>query len=218
MPLAGELAASQLAVVNPRQVRDFARARETGQKPMHAHPTSPRQCALPLGPCPTPALRNCGRWWPGDGAATRHTPQGSGAHPLVGRGSAGFGRPSAPPLMEGGVAAERSRCGAILSDLPELRNRSEIPPWWVWRPSTASGALRGNRKVWGGRGQVRAAMYMAASNNPVLRLLPAPVCGRHPRKSLTACMRKLLTMLNAMVSTIAVGTLLFRTLDIQDSC
>lgn len=66
-----------------------------------------------------------------------------------------------------------------------------------------SGMLRGKRRVWGGRG--RAALYMAAlsatHHNPVIkafyqRLLAA---GKMPKVTLTACMRKMLTILNAMV-------------------
>ncbi len=68
-----------------------------------------------------------------------------------------------------------------------------------------SGMLRGKRRVWGGRGRVRAALYMAAltatHHNPVIkafyqRLLAA---GKMPKVALTACMRKMLTILNAMV-------------------
>jgi transposase len=68
-----------------------------------------------------------------------------------------------------------------------------------------SGTLRGKRLVWGGRAPVRAALYMAAlvatRRNPVIRefyqrLLAA---GKPKKVALTACMRKLLTILNAML-------------------
>lgn len=68
-----------------------------------------------------------------------------------------------------------------------------------------SGTLRGKRTVWGGRSSVRAALYMAAlvatRFNPVIkafyhRLLEA---GKPKKVALVACMRKLLTILNAMV-------------------
>ncbi len=69
-----------------------------------------------------------------------------------------------------------------------------------------SGTFRGKREVWGGRAPVRAALYMGAlvavRHNPVLkefygRLLSA---GK-PKKevALVACMRKLLSILNAMM-------------------
>lgn len=68
-----------------------------------------------------------------------------------------------------------------------------------------SGTLRGKREVWGGRAPVRATLYMGAlvatRRNPVLkefyeRLLPA---GKPKKVALVACMRKLLTILDAMM-------------------
>ena len=80
------------------------------------------------------------------------------------------------------------------------------PPWWVWLPSTGdSGTLRGKRTVWGGRARIRAALYMgalvASRFNPVIRdfyqrLLAA---GKPKKLALTACMRKLLVILNSML-------------------
>jgi transposase len=69
----------------------------------------------------------------------------------------------------------------------------------------ASGALRGKRTVWGGRAHVRAALSMAAlvasRCNPVIRAFDQRLCaaGKAKKVALTACMRKLLTILNAMV-------------------
>ncbi|MEE8442449.1 MAG: transposase, partial [Dehalococcoidia bacterium] len=68
-----------------------------------------------------------------------------------------------------------------------------------------SGTLRGKRTVWGGRATVRAALYMAALVasrwNPVLRTFYQRLCaaGKPKKVALTACMRKLLTILNAML-------------------
>jgi transposase len=68
-----------------------------------------------------------------------------------------------------------------------------------------SGAFRGRRSVWGGRADVRAALYMgalvAARRNPALRgfyerLLAA---GKPKKVALVACMRKLLAILNAVL-------------------
>jgi transposase len=68
-----------------------------------------------------------------------------------------------------------------------------------------SGTFRGSRGVWGGRAEVRAALYMgalvAARRNPVLRefyerLLAA---GKPKKVALVACMRKLLSILNAVL-------------------
>jgi transposase len=68
-----------------------------------------------------------------------------------------------------------------------------------------SGTLRGRRSVWGGRAEVRAALYMgalvAARRNPVVRefyerLLAA---GKPKKVALVACMRKLLAIVNAVL-------------------
>ncbi len=68
-----------------------------------------------------------------------------------------------------------------------------------------SGTLRGKRTVWGGRSQVRAALYMATlvatRYNPIIRDFYQRLCaaGKPKKVALTACMRKLLTILNMMV-------------------
>jgi transposase len=68
-----------------------------------------------------------------------------------------------------------------------------------------SGAWRGSRAIWGGRQQVRAALYMAAlvgvRRNPVLQAFYAQLVARgKPKKvALTACMHKLLTILHAVL-------------------
>ena len=68
-----------------------------------------------------------------------------------------------------------------------------------------SGKMRGKRSCWGGRANVRAALYMptlvATRFNPVIkrlyqRLLAA---GKAKKVAITACMRKLLTIVNAML-------------------
>ena len=96
----------------------------------------------------------------------------------------------------------------LLSGLPELGslNRGEIAALVGVAPfNRDSGTLRGKRKVWGGRGQVRAVLYMATLSatryNPVLREFYQRLCaaGKPNKVALTACMRKLLTILNIMV-------------------
>src|SRR5438093_8598904 len=98
----------------------------------------------------------------------------------------------------------------LIGDLPELGTlpRKQIAALVGVAPlARDSGTLRGNRLVWGGRAPVRAALFMAAlvgtRCNPVLRafyrrLLAA---GTPKTVALTACMRKLLTILNAMMRT-----------------
>ena len=96
----------------------------------------------------------------------------------------------------------------LLAELPELGrlSRREIAKLVGDAPlSRDSGTARGRRFVQGGRASVRAVMYMAAlvasRRNPVIaafyrRLVAA---GKPKQLALVACMRKLLTMLNAMV-------------------
>lgn len=97
---------------------------------------------------------------------------------------------------------------ALLSYLPELGrvNGKEICALAGVAPfNSDSGRRKGKRRVWGGRRSARAALYMGAlvatRFNPVIgpfyqRLLEA---GKPKKLALTACMRKLLTMVNAMV-------------------
>ena len=96
----------------------------------------------------------------------------------------------------------------LLAYLPELGalNRKQIAALVGVAPfNRDSGTLRGRRTVWGGRARVRAALYMgalvAARYNPVIsafyqRLLDA---GKPKKLALTACMRKLLVILNSML-------------------
>jgi transposase len=96
----------------------------------------------------------------------------------------------------------------LLGQLPELGtlNRKQIAALVGVAPlNRDSGKFRGKRAVWGGRASVRAALYMAAlvatRYNPVIKDFYSRLCAaRKPKKvALTACMRKLLTILNAMV-------------------
>lgn len=95
----------------------------------------------------------------------------------------------------------------LLADLPELGtlNRKQIAALVGVAPFCRdSGTLKGKRTVWGGRANVRSILYMGAlaatRYNPVIkefyeRLIKG---GKAPKVALTACMRKLLTILNAM--------------------
>lgn len=68
-----------------------------------------------------------------------------------------------------------------------------------------SGKYRGSRTIWGGRANVRAALYMgtlvAVRHNPVLKAFYARLLaqGKAKKSALTACMHKLLRILNAMI-------------------
>lgn len=95
----------------------------------------------------------------------------------------------------------------LLAGLPELGTlgRKQIAALVGVAPlNRDSGRYRGKRRVWGGRARVRETLYMstlvATRFNPVIRdfyqrLLGA---GKPKKVALTACMRKLLTILNAM--------------------
>lgn len=96
----------------------------------------------------------------------------------------------------------------LLANLPELGTVSggQIAALVGVAPfNRDSGTLRGKRTVWGGRRQVRAALYMAAlvasRYNPVIRDFYQRLCsmGKPKKVALTACMRKLLVILNSMV-------------------
>jgi transposase len=95
----------------------------------------------------------------------------------------------------------------LLAELPELGSlsRKEVAALAGVAPMNRdSGTLRGRRTVSGGRAGLRATLYMAAivaaRHNTPLRLFYQRLLGRgKPAKlALTACMRKLLCMLNAI--------------------
>jgi transposase len=95
----------------------------------------------------------------------------------------------------------------LLAELPELGRLShkEIAALVGVAPlNRDSGTLRGKRLVYGGRAPVRAVLYMAAlvasKCNPVIRAfyLRLRAAGKPAKLALTACMRKLLTILNAI--------------------
>jgi transposase len=96
----------------------------------------------------------------------------------------------------------------LLADLPELGilNRRQIAALVGVAPlNRDSGNFRGKRSVWGGRAKVRAVLYMATlvatRHNAVIRTFYQHLCaaGKEKKVALTACMRKLLTILNAML-------------------
>lgn len=68
-----------------------------------------------------------------------------------------------------------------------------------------SGPRKGKRRIWGGRADVRAVVYMAAlvaiRHNPVIKVFHSRLiaAGKPKKVAIVACMRKLLTILNAML-------------------
>jgi transposase len=96
----------------------------------------------------------------------------------------------------------------LLAHLPELGHGSpkRVATLVGLAPlNRDSGAWRGTRAIWGGRWQVRSALYMAAlvaaRHNPVLRVFYERLLARgKPKKvALTACIHKLLTILHAVL-------------------
>ena len=98
----------------------------------------------------------------------------------------------------------------MLGLLPELGtlNRQEIAALVGLAPiAKESGKKQGKRRIFGGRAPVRQVLYMAAlvavRHNPVLKRFYEHLLkqGKPKKVALTACMRKLLVILNAMVRT-----------------
>lgn len=96
----------------------------------------------------------------------------------------------------------------LLAELPELGslNRKQIAALVGVAPlNRDSGRYRGKRTVWGGRAKVRAVLYMstlvATRRNAVIRCFYERLitAGKAKKAAITACMRKLLTILNAMM-------------------
>jgi len=96
----------------------------------------------------------------------------------------------------------------VIAEVPELGRltRREISSLIGVAPiNRDSGTMRGKRTIFGGRGSVRRVLYMAAlvatRHNPAIRLFYRRLveAGKPKKVALVACMRKLLTILNAMV-------------------
>ncbi|HEY3434396.1 MAG TPA: transposase [Solirubrobacterales bacterium] len=96
----------------------------------------------------------------------------------------------------------------LLVGVPELGtlNRKQIAKLIGVAPLCRdSGTLRGKRTCWGGRADVRACLYMAAlvaarSNATIQAFYRRLLAAGKPKKlALVACMRKLLTILNARI-------------------
>ena len=186
LPLVAALAAASLpvVVVNPRQVRDFARATGTLAKTdsldaaVLAHIAWLEQELNDLDEGLRQTLRRSPVWREKDDLL-RTVP---------------------------GVGPQLSL--TLLAHLPELGtlDRKQIAALVGVAPfNRDSGTLRGKRAVWGGRSRVRATLYMgamvASRHNPVIRdfyqkLLAA---GKAKKVALVACMRKLLVILNSML-------------------
>ena len=241
LPLTGALAAAGLpvVVVNPRQIRDFAKATGRLAKTDALDAAVLAQFAEAVRPEPRPLP---------DAATQALSALLLRRRQLIGMRTAEQNRlGSAPAPMRKGIRAHLTWLAGRLADLDEelARTIRESPLWrekddllqstpgvgpvlartllaslpelgTLTRQQIAalvgvaplnrdSGRFRGSRRVWGGRAHVRAALYMgtlvATRFNPVIRLFYQRLCaaGKAKKVALTACMRKLLTMLNAML-------------------
>jgi transposase len=240
-PLVGALAAAELpvVVVNPRQVRDFAKA--TG----HLAKTDALDAAVlahfaaavrpPLRPLPDAATQ---------GLAALVTRR----RQLVGMLTAERNRLGCAPTvlhkeLQAHIRWLERRLAGLDADLDQAIRTSpvwraqedllrsvpgvgpivartllaQLPELGTLSPKTLaalvgvaplnrdSGLFRGRRQVWGGRAAVRAVLYMGALAavrfNPVLRAFYQRLraAGKLPKVALTACMHKLLTILNALL-------------------
>ncbi|MEQ9449030.1 MAG: transposase, partial [Rhodospirillaceae bacterium] len=96
----------------------------------------------------------------------------------------------------------------LLADLPELGSltNKEIAALAGLAPfNRDSGKFRGKRRIRGGRSSVRTVLFMSMMSaiqcNPKFKFMfqRMVAAGKHKKVVLTACMRKMLTVLNAMV-------------------
>ena len=94
---------------------------------------------------------------------------------------------------------------ATMPELGRLTRRETAALVGVAPLACDSGTLRGHRRCWGGRRHIRAVLYMAALAgtrcNPVLRACYRRLraAGKPVKVALTACMRRLIVILNAIV-------------------
>jgi transposase len=94
---------------------------------------------------------------------------------------------------------------ALLPELGQIERRKLAALVGVAPFNCDSGTLHGRRRCWGGRAELRCVLYMATltalRSNPVIRTFYQRLlnAGKPKKVAITACMRKLLTILNAMV-------------------
>jgi transposase len=111
-------------------------------------------------------------------------------------------------LLEGFKGVGEGTKAVLMAALPELGqlNRREIGKLVGVAPlNNDSGKMRGRRSVWGGRADVRSALYMAALSavrfDPVIKGFHERLraAGKPAKVALVACMRKMLCILNAVI-------------------
>jgi len=241
MRAAGELAARglQLAVVNPRQVRDFAKA--SGQLAKTDRIDTTVLCAFARAIRPAVRAIKDELTQQLDDLVTRrrqlvqmrvqeslrlHAASKVQAKSLKAhiawldkrikeietdlgarlRGSDAWRVKDDLLLSIPGVGEITSR--SMLTGCPEMGRltRREIAKLVGIAPlNNDSGKYRGQRHIWGGRADVRSVLYMATVSamrcNPVIKAFAANLkqTGKAPKVVIVACMRKLLTIMNAII-------------------
>ena len=227
------LAGLPVVVVNPRQTHHFARALGLLAKADRSDARMLARFAAevrpPLRPAPSKAvqhLRALVREAPPTGGAAGRPAAPAPPGPV--RPPAALGRAPGPaagrPARAGPGAGRRpagravqARAGWLPRHRPRRRRHpaGRCPNSGCSRQQVAalvgvapfnrdSGSWRGPRRVWGGRAQIRAVLYMATvaaiRANPRLRACYQRLhaAGKPPKVALTACMRKLLVICNAV--------------------
>jgi len=240
-PVAAELATAEIpvAVVNPRQVRDFARAngrlaktdRLDAQTIAHfGVAVQPRPSRLPDAETQALEAQLARRRQVVSMIAAEKNRLGTAAGPVrrdiqrhitwlnkdLGKLDKDLGDIICQsPLWRMRDDLLRSAPGigkvvsvTLLAELPELGtvNHKQIASLVGIAPlNRDSGTMRGRRTIWGGRGRVRAVLYMATlsaiRSNPVIKAFYERLCaaGKAKKTAITACMRKLLVILNSMI-------------------
>ncbi len=96
----------------------------------------------------------------------------------------------------------------LLGELPELgqlTNRQIAALCGLAPFNRDSGRLKGKRRIRGGRAPIRTVLYMAMlsaiQHNPIIKRFYQNLVaqGKHKKVAIIACMRKMMTMVNAMV-------------------
>ena len=96
----------------------------------------------------------------------------------------------------------------LLGELPELgklTNRQVGALCGLAPYNRDSGSMNGKRRIKGGRAPIRTVLYMAMmcaiQHNPTMKEFYQRLVagGKHKKVALTACMRKMMTILNAMI-------------------
>lgn len=115
----------------------------------------------------------------------------------------------------------------LLSELPELGclNGKKLAALVGVAPFNCdSGRFRGQRRVWGGRSQVRRILYMATlsatRSNPAIKSFYQRLrdAGKTHKVAMTACMRKILVILNAMIKNNTYWQSPNKLVDAEHSC